>query len=253
MKNLKYKTREHFMYMATTRSKWDGFYPSERWVFEKVAGQKKSLGSVLDIGCATGGLGLALAEKLSFTSYTGIDINKEAIDFANKTLKLPAPTSLIAGDVLDVNLGSQGYDTVFSLSCADWNIETSKIIEAGWKNVAPGGNFVISVRLTNNQGINDIKKSFQYINPHVNLSAEKVDSEIANYVVFNAKSFLATMGGLEPAPELIGAYGYWGKPSSTAVTPFKKLVFAVFFIRKAKDSSSSEVQVDLNLPLDVLV
>ena len=37
---------------------------------------------------------------------------------------------------------------------------------------------------------------------------------------------------LQPIPKFIGAYGYWGQPSPTAVTPFKKILFVVFYIQK---------------------
>ncbi|MFH1581665.1 MAG: class I SAM-dependent methyltransferase [Pseudomonadota bacterium] len=249
MKNIKYKTKEISAHFSSYRTKWDDFYSSEKWVLEKIAGTRADFGNVLDIGCACGGLGSALAERYSLDSYTGIDINNEAIEVAKNALKLSVPTELIAGDVLEINMGNKKYDTVFSLSCADWNIETNKIISAAWEKVKPGGYFIISLRLTNEQGVNDINKSYQYINP----TGNDTDPEIANYVVFNGKDILAAMARLSPAPEVIGAYGYWGKPSSTAVTLFKKLAFTVFYIKKSENDQDKNVRIDLNLPLDVIL
>lgn len=248
-KNIKYQTKEIAEHFSSYRTKWADFYASEKWVMAKIAGPKGKFGDVLDVGCACGGLGSALAERYSLDSYTGVDINNEAIDVAKKSLKLPAPTFLIAGDVLEIDMGNKQYDTVFSLSCADWNIETDKIIKAAWQRVKPGGYFVISLRLTDQQGVNDLSKSYQYINP----SGQDKDPEIANYVVFNVKDILSVLGGLRSAPETIGAYGYWGKPSSTAVTPYQKLAFTVFYVKKSLDDSNNDVRLDLNMPLDVFI
>lgn len=248
MSNIRYKTKAISAYFSSNRNKWDDFYPSEKWVLEKIADGNKGFGDVLDIGCACGGLGVALSERFGLNSYTGIDIDKDAIGWAKKNIKLPVPTTLIAEDILKAKLEKKEYDNVFSLSCADWNIETDKIIEAAWKKVKKGGYFIISLRLSDKKGINDIKKSYQYIN----YTGKEKNPAIANYVVFNIKEAFKYFSLLCPAPEIIGAYGYWGKPSSTAVTPYSKLMFAVLYVKKGKNDSKFKVQAELNMPLDVL-
>ncbi|MFH1641475.1 MAG: class I SAM-dependent methyltransferase [Nanoarchaeota archaeon] len=249
MKNIEYKTEEIQLYFSSNRNKWDDFYPSEKWVLSKLAQERGAFGDVLDVGCACGGLGAALNEKFIVGSYTGIDISGAAIDWACKHLALPVETKLIAGDFLEIDLAGREYDTVFSLSCADWNIETDKIIDLAWQRVKPGGYFIISLRLTDKTGVNDIKKSYQYIN----YSGQEKTPEIANYVVFNWKTFLDNMKKLVPSPEVIGAYGYWGKPSATAVTPYERLVFTVFYIKKSDNRSINDIRVELDMPLDILI
>lgn len=246
-KNIIYKSPQISEYYSINRQKWDDFYESEKWVFERIAGEKKSLGKILDVGCACGGLGMVLDQKFSILSYTGIDINRDAIEWARKNCSLTVPSFFIAGDVLDMDI-STTYDMVVSLSCADWNIETDDIIDACWKRLKAGGYFVISLRLTSLQGINDIKRSYQFIN----FSGGQKKPEIANYVVFNFKEALLTMKRLKP--QFIGAYGYYGKASQTACTSFERLVFAVFYIKKGMGVQKSEdITTEFNLPLDVFL
>jgi SAM-dependent methyltransferase len=247
-RNIAYKSEEMLEFYSSNRRKWNDLYLSERWALERVADQNKTLGEVLDVGCACGGLGAALNEKGIINSYTGVDIHKGAIDWALKHQKLPVPATFIQGDIVELGFNRQ-YDTVISFSCVDWNIETEKIVRVCWKLVKEGGYFIISLRLTPEDGINDIKKSYQCIN----FSGRNKDPEIANYVVFNFQDALRMMRDLSPEPELIGAYGYWGSPSPTAVTLYDKLVFAVFYIKKGTNNTAQNISVELNLPIDLFV
>jgi SAM-dependent methyltransferase len=244
--NIKYISKQISDFYSSNRQRWDDLYLSERMVFGRI-NREQPLGNILDVGCACGGLGSALHENFFVSSYTGVDINNEAIEWAKKNIHLTIPSKFISGDILDVNL-METFETVVSLSCADWNIETDDIINACWSRLKNGGFFIISLRLSPLQGINDIKKSFQFIN----FSREEKEPEIANYVVFNFKEALTKMKMLRP--QSIGAYGYWGKPSQTARTPYKKLVFAVFYLKKGtSDHGNETIPTELNLPVDIFL
>jgi len=247
-KNLRYKSSQIQTYYSCNRCRWEDFYPSEKWVFTKLAGEQRFLGDVLDVGCACGGLGAALTQTFQLRSYTGVDIHQEAIAWAEKERQLPVPTTFLAADILELNLGAT-FDLVVSLGCADWNIESEKIIEACWGHVKAAGHLVLSLRLTPGPGVNDIHTSYQAIN----FSGQETTPELANYVVFNFSEILQLMQSLRPKPGLIGAYGYWGKPSPTAVTPFERLVFAVFYLRKGNGDANHHTQGEFNLPLDLFV
>jgi SAM-dependent methyltransferase len=247
-RNIEYKSGEIRIYYSCNRSKWEALYPSERWVFTKLAGSEGFLGDVLDVGCACGGLGAALSQKFRLTSYTGVDINRQAIEWAGKEQRLPVPATFLAGDIIELNLPEQ-YDVVVSLSCADWNIETRKIIEACWKRVRAGGYLVMSLRLTKGAGLNDIRTSYQYIN----FSGQDTEPEVANYVVFSFPEVLRLIKSLQPAPASIGAYGYGGTPAATAVTPFKRLVFAVFYLQRRPAAGGQGIEGEFTLPLDLFV
>lgn len=249
MDNIHYKTEQLVNYFSSRRRTWNEFYPSEQWVFKRIFSEMGNFGDILDVGCACGGLGNALAEYFpAANSYLGVDIHEGMIDWAKENSKLTSPAQYIVGDITKVNL-SGSYDTVFSLSCADWNIETSQIIGACWDRVKPGGYFVMSLRVTNEGSINDIGKSYQYIN----FCNDKEPIEFANYVVFNFKDILNMIKNFKPSVQSIGAYGYWGKPSPTAVTPFRELVFAVFYIKKATDTYDGNIETEFALPLDIFL
>ena len=247
-KNIVYQSPQIKDYYSCNRSTWEEFYRSERWVFTKLAGSEGFLGDVLDVGCACGGLGAALSQKFRLTSYTGVDINRQAIEWAGKEQRMPVPATFLAGDITELHLPGQ-YDVVVSLSCADWNIETRRIIEACWERVRAGGHLVMSLRLTDGAGVNDIRTSYQ----HINFSGQDTEAEVANYVVVNFPEILKLLKSLQPAPASIGAYGYWGKPSATAVTPFQRLVFAVFYLQQGTGDGGQDIEAEFTLPLDLFV
>ena len=61
------------------------------------------------------------------------------------------------------------------------------------------------------------------------------------------------MKSLQPAPASIGAYGYWGKPAATAVTPFQRLVFAVFYLKQGTGDGGQGIAGEFTLPLEMFV
>lgn len=241
MSNISYRSTGLAKYFSGYRDKWTDFYPSERWIIERVAAESKGLGRVLDVGCASGGLGRALAGRKLLRSYAGVDINPQVIEAAAGAKAAPRGARFVCGDIVAAGtFRGEAFDTVFNLSCADWNVETSRIIGASWRKVAPGGTFVISLRLTGGKGVNDARRSYQI-----------AAGERANYAVFNAGEAIGLLAGLPGAGRVLG-YGYWGKPSKTATTPFKKLVFAVFAVTKGKENlaaPSMELRLPLSLPI----
>lgn len=249
--NITYKTEAIKKFFEKHRNKWEDFYPSEKWAFEKIAkSSSNDFGRVLDAGCAMGSLGLVLSEKFNLKEYVGIDINKPVIESAKSRIrKFSIPVKFKCGDILLLNdIGKEYFDNVFSLSCADWNIETNRILNRCWEFVNPGGNFIISLRLTNTKGINDITKSYQAIA----YDKDGHSLEDANYVVFNYKDFFTLIENLKPRASLASSYGYWRNPASNATTPYDKLVFAVFIIKKNKDTdSNSIINTEFILPLDL--
>ena len=65
MNNIFYKTDEISKFFNHNRIKWDQFYESEKKIINGL--NIDSSETVLDIGCACGGLGLALEEKFNIT------------------------------------------------------------------------------------------------------------------------------------------------------------------------------------------
>ncbi len=240
MQNIKYGTDRLERYFSQNRVRWDQFYESERVVIERIWPGGAPV--MLDIGCGCGGLGLALGERFGADRYTGVEINPEA---AASARRLYPEARILNGDFLELNedcLAPDSFDMVFSLSCIDWNLAFDAMFAKAWTMVKPGGVFVASFRLTKQEGVNDVSKSYQYINYDGSL-----EGEIAPYVVFNAADLMhrvRMLGGRR-----VFAYGYYGAPSRTAVTPYEELCFAVLAI--SKSIGDGQFEAELLLPDDI--
>ncbi len=240
MENLTYSTAELERYFSKNRIRWGQFYESERVVIEKIRPLAEM--DILDIGCGCGGLGLALRERFGVRSYTGVEINDMA---ATSAAALNPDARILCGDFL--RMGSEAlregsYDLVFSLSCIDWNLTFDEMLAKAWSMVKPGGAFIASFRLTSGSGINDVKRSYQYINYNGQMTGE-----VAPYVVVNASDLMAKFMAL--GTRRVFAYGYYGMPSKTAVTPYERLCFAVMAVYKTCGTEGTEI--DLQLPPDI--
>lgn len=249
--NIKYTTTEIARFYTQHRNTWADFYASERWILERIAGDENQLKRVLDVGCAAGGLGRALAERFALTEYVGVDINEQAIQAAVAMQNtFPVPAHFVCGDIAEPTcLPDQLFDLVCAFGCADWNIDSLGIIKACWGHVAPNGYLALSLRLTPEAGVNDMSKSYQSIYFGQDQPLDPVEK--ANYVVFNIHDALTLLANLSPAPGYLLGYGYWGRPSATAVTPYQRLVFTVFALRKTQTDAGS-LPTELHLPLDLL-
>lgn len=234
--NLAYSTEELERYFSQNRVRWDQFYESERVVIEHTwpGGSPE----ILDIGCGCGGLGLALRERFGADRYTGIEIHAQA---AASAAKLNSRARILSGDFLRLPVGSlaeASYDLVFSLSCIDWNLSFENMFAKAWAMVRPGGTFIASFRLATDDGINDIGKSYQYINYD-----GKLEGEIAPYVVLNAGDLMSRVTKL--GVHRVFAYGYYGPPGKTAVTPYRELCFAAMAIGKPVGGDIRELALRL--------
>ena len=251
--NIHYKTDTIAKFYSQNRLRWDQFYPSEQFIFEKVFKEHGSIKTVLDAGCACGGLGRALHERFGIGHYMGVDINRSSIEQAQaEQCNYPIPSQFECADIAENTdfLKDKKFDLVTSLGCADWNCDTKQMIKTCWDYTADGGYFIFSFRLTNRQTLNGIEKSYQYI--HFDKIDElKGDEERAPYVVTNVGEMLEMIHGFHPRPDQLLGYGYWGTPSAMAVLPYKKVVFSVLAIRK--NPENSETMINLSLPLDLFV
>ena len=241
-KNIAYQSPEISQHYAKHRIKWEDFYDSEKFIIEKSGIQNNH--EILDIGSGCGGLGLVLKEKFGVNRYTGIEVNQMAARIATK---LNPAAKILCGDFLTLSnsvILNQTFDSVFSLSCIDWNIQFDEMLSSAWSHVSDGGALIATFRIVAGAGCDDINMSYQ----HINFSGE-MSGEHAAYVVVNAKELLSQLMALLPSS--ITAYGYFGKPSITAVTPYKKICFGAFLIRKKISGKDIGTKLDLNLTEEI--
>ncbi len=243
MKNKVFETKNLEKYFSKHRIKWKDFYTSEKKIISSINPKKTS--KVLDIGCGCGGLGLALKEKFDVINYTGIEINKSSVLTGKK---MNRNGFFLSKDLLDVSeseIKKNNFDLVFSLSCVDWNNNYLKMLNKAWEYVNEDGYLIITLRLTKNISINNLRKSYQYINFDGLKKGEK-----ARYVVLNASESFKNLKKFNPSK--IVAHGYWGKPSLSAVTKYSKLCFTAIAIKKRKNLVFNKINYNLNLPKDIL-
>ncbi|NQT49991.1 aminotransferase class I/II-fold pyridoxal phosphate-dependent enzyme [Candidatus Kuenenbacteria bacterium] len=222
-------------YYSHNRNSWDTMYETERQLFEKLNIENNGqLGKILDVGCACGGLAMALSEKFQIQEYLGIDIGAPMIALAPSLCAgLHFDHSFICDNILDTcNLTKESFDLVTSLSCADWHTQTKEIIDTCWGYVKPGGYLVISLRLTTEPGSHTLDKSYQYVWFDETKPIPK-DTPITNYVVFNVKELFELFENHLPNAKEILDNGTFHAPSFSSRTPYNELYFSVFAIRKS--------------------
>jgi hypothetical protein len=178
-------------------------------------------------------------------SYAGVEINQKAV----QTSKILNPLAeIFKGDFLNISkreLLHRTFDVVFSLSCFDWNVQFSEMLNAAWQHVAPGGYLVATFRIVTEVGCDDFNMSYQYINYDGIKEGEK-----AAYVVLNADQLFQKLCTLDPTKILTS--GYYGSPSATAITPFTKICFCAIAIQKRGDEDLKETLFDIDLPKDLI-
>lgn len=229
MKNIIYKTKEIKEYFSQNRIKWSQFYLSERKILNKHITNNRS---IIDIGCGCGGLGLSIFQIRKGMFYEGIEINRDAANFGKKYF---SNKRLIIHnkDFLKMNLKKililSHYDYVISLSCIDWQLNFIKSIEKAIKLLHYKSKFIISMRLTMQMTLNDITKSYQFINYSGVKKGEK-----APYVIINILEFIGILQKFNLYIDDI--YGYYKSPSITAITSIKKIFFSVLVLKLGKRS-----------------
>jgi ubiquinone/menaquinone biosynthesis C-methylase UbiE len=241
---VEYKSSEIEKYFKSNRIKWEQFYPSERHIIETL--NLNSSSKVLDLGCGCAGLGCALKERFGVFDYTGIDINKQAVE----TAKVLLPNAnLHHCDFLNIDVEHikfNGFDHVFSLSCIDWNDGFHKTLPRAFSYVKEGGWLILSLRLTKEKSVYDSKSSFQYINYD-----GKREGETATYVVLNTIEIVDYFKKMNPSE--IRGFGYWGQVGNHTVTPYSEICFSVFAVKKKlPEEYNEQAHLNLELPQDIL-
>jgi SAM-dependent methyltransferase len=224
-------------YFSINRQSFEEFYPSEKKTIEFVMSNLNAYEkTILDVGCASGGLYNALKEAYNI-NYTGIDIVDESIIVAKN--KFPE-CDFICGDISNIQIQKQ-FDIVFSLSCIDWNLGKGlfeKLFEKLYSFVKDKGYLIISLRISCDDKLKN-DDSFQYIN----FNGEKVGEKV-QYGILGMTDLISVLNNSKYLSKVY-VNGYEGNPSVTAVTKHKKLLFVVLALEKTTENKKIIKILDL--------
>lgn len=243
--NIVYKAEELSAFYSRHRIGWEKLYPSEKCVFDKMG--LDSSDRVLDLGCACGGLGVALAERFGIRDYVGVDINKQCIEHAPKVC--PWGT-FINDDFLNVfDNFPHSFDLGLSLSAADWNIQTEAMLSALFSRIRVGGRLVLSCRLASERIVGECLEVEQYVCFEESLVESA--TETAPYKVYSLPKILRILRAIGNVAEIAG-YGYWGKvPPSVRGLPVDRVFYLVATVSKA-ESRVAAPRLSLDVCTDLL-
>lgn len=94
--------------------------------------------TVLDLGCGTGSLSLALADALPRAGITGIDISQAYIDFARSKVADPR-LSFERGDAMALPYADRTFDAALSLLALNFIPDAEKAVREMARVTNPGG------------------------------------------------------------------------------------------------------------------
>lgn len=109
-------------------------------------------GSVLDIGCNTGGITYWLGQNKKVTSITGVDINIKAKEgFENNLRTLEIPFKFVCANLVETKMDGELYDTAISFHCIEHIIQThiDTFIRNSTAGLKVGGYLIVSIPYMN--------------------------------------------------------------------------------------------------------
>ena len=205
------------------------FFQSEIFFIEKIA---KAVGSVLDIGCASGRMIELFNLHNDTVSYTGIDIAPQSIE--NAKLNYPG-ANFIVGNALDMNL-EEKFDLVNATGVFQHEPDFAKLLE---KMILWSTKFVLfDIKIGNiGENIVDIKVSF---------SGSK-DNPLY-FVILNKDWIREHLGSLDYISK-VRVFGYkTSSPKATYPNEIGTLISAGVLLEIGDPGHTAETIFEVNLP-----
>ena len=105
----------------------------------------RPVGSVLDVGCGTANLALALAEwGGAVERYVGVDVSVGMlVEGRRKLAALRLPAALVAGDAGVLPLGDAAFDTVVTASALHYWPDVAGALREARRVLRPGGRMLV--------------------------------------------------------------------------------------------------------------
>jgi len=211
-------------YFHDARSTTDQIYPSE-WKF--LEGLLEEGMSVLDVGCAQGGLAQVLGEHLSEFEYTGLDVSEEMVRLAKERQPHHAFHQIAEG-CFDLPLDRQ-YDLVTVLGILHLHESWRDTLRSAWEYT--GKNILFDLREWHGATIENKSKSYMTMS----FASDSPDYELSRlpYIILNEESSSSLVHDICRGYENIQSYGYAHAPTSAAVTPVETLTVRTWCVGKS--------------------
>lgn len=198
-------------------------YPSE-WFFIK---DRLFEGmTILDIGCAKGGMANVISEHLRNFDYTGVDINQKMIDAAGKLYPQHRFYRILEEDYSV--LGPSQYDLVLCLGILHLHEAWRKTIETAWAHTKKY--LILDLRETYLPSIED--KTISYFKMDFDQIENPQSEYILPYNIINTGEALKTICEICKNAKNILHYGYTQNVSILAVGPIQKVMANVYCIER---------------------
>ena len=220
--------KESIDFWSTNRNTLSQLYPSEMRFFQEFI---DNVDSVIDVGCAVGGMSEIIGSLNSDIEYTGIDISKEMVLAAREKYHSRSFNWFDGKRIPDkfgIFDGSLSYGVLHHVD------EWQSLIKSM---------FAISRRSL----LFDVRCSFENSIIGNSCSVQKVcDTKAASFVsynIINFAEFLQFVRSLLGPRDTCSIYGYEGRVTDLATTPIKEAFMLAVLIKK--DASKQKISIEL--------
>ena len=211
-------------FFETNRLTTKDIYPSEWFFLQKFFQEKISL---LDIGCAKGGLANILSENLQEFYYIGIDINQQMILAAKTRYPQHHFYHIQENDDYAI-LGEQLFDVVTCLGILHLHDAWKNTIRNAWQRTQRA--LILDLRETHGNTIED--KNLSYFSTNFDNPGEFHPAFTLPYHIINTSEALQIIQEICANAHQIYRYGYMHTISDLAVSPVSKIMTSVYCIEK---------------------
>jgi ubiquinone/menaquinone biosynthesis C-methylase UbiE len=198
-------------------------YPSE-WFFlkDKIFNDM----TLLDIGCAKGGMANVLSENLTSFQYVGVDINEQMVVAAQQ--RYPAHQFHQIREDDYSALAGQQYDVVLCLGILHLHENWRNTIKEAWQHTKK--TLILDMRETHLSSLED--KSQSYFKMDFDNAQQPTTDFVLPYNVINTAESLQIIHDVCADANRVAHYGYTQKLSELAISPFKTVMANVYCIER---------------------
>jgi len=215
--NKAWSSKKIVSYFYNNRSTFNSLYRGEKYLISKYV---KKNDTVLDIGCAQGGLFKILKKKFGNIDYTGLDFNKEMINLAKK--KIDKKNFFLFKGKNYYSFFKKKFDVVIIFGILHLNPNWKSILINAYKVAKK--RVLFDLRFASNQNSN-LKN---YLS--LNFDNKKSKKFAIPYLLLEKKETIKFFKG-KFRNSIFDNYSYAGKPSKYSSIE-SKIVFANFCLKK---------------------